>query len=340
MEKAFKLKKEQAKIIAEMPLQAISKLSKTKQENTIRELNQKIWDEKEKLKNPKMLVEKTLKSLMPFNRTRLAKVDYGNEKGEPTRNVLKKSEGKRIYWTIEQKNPKCLIKFGTEIPLRKRPYNAFIDIVDATKGIIIVTEKGSITHIKLQKLIEGDLAYPVIGLVPMTSKYFSISLNSGLCADYETNQSQSQWYSKLLQDGEDKILSVVHYQEKDLLLTFSNDMVTMVQVTKKWATMNKTNKTGRKAFKSLRGRKDIRLKVIPYGFSVYFLNQNKILSFSDITTYILKNPENLKQIFLNEPYILCNPENEMYCIGKDGSRYMLKGGNKFLEYEIVDSYMI
>lgn len=332
--KTFKLSEEQAKIVAEMQLQSISKLSKEKQEQTLKRLNEGIQTEKEKLKTPKALVEMTLQSLLPYSKPRIAKIDYGNEKGEPSRKALKKFEGKPTYWAVEQKNPKYLINLGSEIPLRKRAINTYIGIIDATKGMITVSDKGVITHLKLQKLVEGDLGNPIVGIASMNAKYFSISVNNGLIADYSTEQSVSQWTSKLLTDGEDKVLSVAFYNDKDVLLTYSDDEISSTQI-KNWAPMLRSNKSGKKAFKSLRGRKDVYLKTIPYGYSIYFPKLKKCLSFAEIS----KPTKEVKGLLLKEPYFLYNDDIEMYCVATDGCRFLLKGEQVFSQ-DIVETYIV
>lgn len=63
----FNLEAAQAKIIVEMQLQAISKLSRDKQERAIHKLNSDLASENKKLKKPKVLVEKSLLSLLPYD---------------------------------------------------------------------------------------------------------------------------------------------------------------------------------------------------------------------------------------------------------------------------------
>ena len=333
--KAFKLTEDQAKVVAEMQLQSISRLSKEKQEQSIKRLNTEIFEEKEKLKKPKLLVEMTLLSLEKFNIPRIATIDYGNVKGEPSRKALKKFEGKKVYWAVEQKNPKYLLNLGSEISLRKRAINPYINLIDGSKGMLSITDKGVVTHFKLQKMVEGDLPNPVVGIVPLTHKYFSVSLNNGLCADYLTEQSSALWTSKLLQSGEDLILSAVSYNDNDVLITFSGEELSISQI-KKWDTMTRANKGGRKAFKKLRGRNNIFLKTIPYGFCVYFPLKRMKFPFSEI----LKHSKEFKELLLKEPYYLYSPDAEMYCVSSDGCRFLLKGVEVLEQDGIVETYTV
>ena len=328
----FKLEDAQVKIIAEMPLQSISKLSKDKQIKAIKSLKSEIDFENKKLKNPKTLVENTLKSLLKYDiKGRIAKIDYDDSEAQKAQKSLKKSEGKPNYWAIETLKPKTLHMIGAELPIRKRILNPYLNIVNAQQGLITVTEKGEIKRWSISDLAEKDIGYPYVAILSPSYTQLLLSLNNGLWGNYLMEQKVSSWSTKLIHDGNDKVLSAVGLDKGDTVWVYSSTH--LESLSQGWLDpLIRANKNGRKA-KGI----EIRLLAIPKGYSIRIDGE----TFSDV----VRPSKTLITKFLNASvFYLYNPNDDkraMLCIGRDGTRYCMTGKDiANSSIDLIQTYLI
>jgi len=330
----FKLEDQQVKIIVEMQLQSISKLSKDKQSKTIKSLRSELDAENKKLKQPKQLVENTLKSLLPFDtKGRIAKIDYGDSEATKSQKALKKSEGKPNYWAIETTKPKTLHMIGAEIPFRKRVLNPYTNVVNAQQGLITVTEKGEIKRWSISDLVEKDIGYPYVAILSPHHQQLILSLNNGLWGNYAMEQKASAWTTKLIHTGDDKVLSALGLDKGDTLWVYSTSHLDSVCCN--WEPMTRANKTGWK----VKGGKEIRLLAIPKGYSISI--DSKVYPFTETQ----RPTKDLIQKFLMATSVyMYNPNDDkrtLLCIGSDGTRYAMTGKDiATSSLELIQTYLI
>ena len=322
----FKLEDQQVKIISEMQLQAISRLSKDRQEKTIKSLNLEIASETKKLSKPKLLVEQTLKSLLQFDTIgRCAKIDHGDSEIQKHQKLLKKSDGKPNYWTIETSKPRTLCQLGSELPLKKKSRNPYLGIVNAQESVITVTEKGEIRRWSISELCERDIGYSYVAILSPNHQQIVLSCNNGVWANFLMEQKASDWTTKLLQSGEDKILSASGISKGDILWIYSDSHLESLVCD--WQPFKRSSKTG---WKSSWLGKDIRLLVIPKHSSLVIDSHR--YSFTDL----IRPKKDLISKFLHatafdyetKNYYLFNPNNDtnrLLCITMDGVRLALTG---------------
>lgn len=313
----FTIEEAQAKIVVEMQLQTISKLSKDKQEKVIAKLQSDLDSEQKKLNNPKKLVEKSLRSLLQYNKERIARIDYGDTEVLQLQLALGKGEGKPNYWAIETTKPRTLHQIGAELPIRKRMLNPYLNIVNAQQGIITVTEKGEVRRWNISELVEKDIGYSYVNILPLDHQQIILSFNNGRWGNYLMRQKVASWTSKLIHSGTDKVLSAVGLNEGDILWVYSSTY--LESVTCNWEPLTRANKKGWK----IKGGKEIKLLRIPVNHSLVI--DSKLYSFSDL----IRPSRALIQTFLiaNSVYLF-NPNNNvqhMLCISQDGTRYCMTG---------------
>jgi len=343
---SFYLEDAQAKIVAEMPLQAISKLSRAKQEKTVKALRSEIEAETKKLAKPKFLVENSLKSLLKYDvKGRVAQIDYEDTTSGALKVSLLKSDGKPNYWAIETAKPRSLYQIGAELSLRKRIMNPYLGIVNAQSGLVTVTEKGEVRRWSLSDLAEKDIGYPYVGILPPERQQLLLSLNNGLWGNFSMEQRVSTWTTKLIHSGEDKVLSAVGMDKGDIVWVHSE--MSLESVTCEWDTLARSNKTGWR----LRGSKNVRLLVIPKGYSIAIAEEP--LWDSDTTPKLfrysfsqLSKPTKLViDQFLNAKfYYVYNPDDDkrlLLCIAQDGTRSLMTGFEiKSTAADLIQTYVI
>ena len=328
----FKLEDAQVKIIAEMPLQSISKLSRDKQVKAIKSLKAEIDAENKKLKNPKILVESTLKSLLKYDiKGRIAKIDYEDSEAQKSQKALKKSEGKPNYWAIETLKPKTLHMIGAELPVRKRILNPYLNIVNAQQGLITVTEKGEIKRWNISDLIEKDIGYPYVAILSPSYSQLLLSLNNGLWGNYLMEQKVSSWTTKLIHEGNDKVISAVGLDKGDTVWVYSTTH--LESLAQSWLDpLIRSNKNGRKAKGS-----EIRLLAIPKGYSILIDGE----TFSDV---VRPSKDLINKFLKASTFYLYNPNDAkrvMLCIGRDGTRYCMTGKNiATSSIDLIQTYLI
>ena len=330
LKSTFKLQDEQVKIIAEMQLQAISRLSKDKQEKTIKSLTSEIIAENKKLKQPKLLIENTLRSLLKFEKGRIAKIDYGDSEVKKAQKALKKSEGKPNYWAIETSKPKSLHKIGSEFSLRKRILNPYLGIVNAQSGLVTVTEKGDVRRWSISELNEEDLGYSYINILSTDYQQLIISCNNGLWGNYLMEQKVSKWITKLIQSGDDKVLSVVGLNKDDILWVYSNSHLESLNCD--WEPFSRSSKKSWKAI-----GKEIKLLAIPKDYSLVI--DSVKYPFRDL----IRPSKTLIDKFLKAKfYYLFNPNDDkpMLCISAEGNRYLMTGKEILNTIDIIQTYLI
>lgn len=330
----FGLEQEQSKIIAQIQLQTISKLSKDKQERLIKQLEVKVEAEHRKLKKPKSLVEKTLQSLLPYDKGRIATIDYDDSSSKDLQTVLNKSDGQPNYWAIETSKPKTLHQIGSELPLRKRILNPYLNIVNAQQGLITVTEKGEVKRWNISDLVEKDISCPYVNILSLDSEQLIISLNNGLWGNYLMKQKAVTWTTKLIHTGEDKVLSAVGLDKGDLLWVYSSTH--LEAVTCNWETFKRSNKVGWK----IRGGKDVKLLSIPKDYSLV-INSSRSYSFSEL---VRPSQSIIKEFLLATSYYLYNPKDNkqnLLCICRDGTRLCVTGKDINPDaLDLVQTYLI
>lgn len=330
----FALEETQVKIIAEMPLQSISKLSKDKQAKTIKSLEGDLASENKKLKNPKQLVENTLSALLKFDvKGRIAKVDYGDSEAQKSQKALKKSDGKPNYWAVETTKPKALHMLGAELPLRKRVLNPYLNVINAQQGLVTVTEKGEIKRWAISELAERDIGHSCVTILAPTYQQLIIALNNGLWGNYSMEQKVSTWSTKLIHTGEDKITAAVGINKGDILWVYSPTHLDAVVCN--WEPMTRANKSGWK----VKGGKEIRLLAIPKGYSLVV--DTKVYSFSETQ----RPSKDLTHNFLNASVVyLYHPTDDkrtLLCIGRDGNRYAMTGKDiSSSSLDLIQTYLI
>jgi DNA gyrase/topoisomerase IV subunit A len=316
----FKLNDIQAKVIAEMPLQSISRLSQEKLSKSVAILQEEVAKDYQRLLQPKKLIEATLKSLLQHDKKgRVAKFDYGDSKGQKTNKALRKSEGKPNYWAIETNRPKILHQIGSELSLRKRVLNPYLNLVNAQTGLVTVSEKGEIKRWGLSDLAEKDHSCSYVNILSPESQLLVLSLNNGLWGTFWMEQKVSSWTTKLLHSGEDKILSAVGVTRGDILWVHSTNLVESVFCD--WEPFSRSNKSGWKG----KGGKEIRLFVIPKGYSLVIDSKMVRYSFSDL----VRPSKDITQRFLKAKfYYVFNPKDDkkpLLCIAQDGTRSIMTG---------------
>jgi DNA gyrase/topoisomerase IV subunit A len=334
----FKLDESQAKIIAEMQLQSISKLSKDKQEKAIGGLKSEIAAENKKLSQPKLLIENTLRSLLKFDtKGRLAKIDYGDSEGEKAKKALKKSDGKPNYWAIETSKPKLLHQIGSELSLRKRIFNPYLGIVNAQTGILTVTEKGEVRRWNVSELMEKDIGYSYIGILSPDYQQLCISLNNGLWGNYAMEQKVANWTTKLIHSGSDRVLSAVGLNKGDMLWVYSPTHLEAVACD--WAPFSRSHKNGWKA----KGGKEIKLLAIPKGYSLAIDTGNGGLAVGNFVDLIRPSTGMISQFLKAKFYYLFNPKDkrQMLCLAQDGTRSLLSGEEiSSVSLDLIQTYLI
>lgn len=315
----FKLDETQAKIVAEITLQGISKLSKTSIDTAITSLSSEIETARKKLENPKGLVESTLRSLLKYDKDeRKAKIDYGDNGAVEIKKTLQKSEGKPNYWAVETYKPRSLHFIGTTLSLRKRVFNPYLGIVNAQSSLITVSDKGEVRRWGLSDLNEKDSSSSYISILSTDYQQLIISLNNGTWGNYAMDQKSNNWTTKWLQSGEDKVLSAVGFNQGDVLWVYSSEHLESVFCD--WEPLSRSNKTGWKA----RG-KDIRLLSIPKGCSLVIDSKLVRYSFSDL---IRPTKELIAHFLRAKFYYLYNPNDskqQCLCIAQDGTRAIMTG---------------
>lgn len=340
----FTLDDSQAKIIAEMQLQSISRLSRDKQEKAILTLRSEIEGENKKLAKPKMLVENTLKSLLKYDsKGRIAEIDYGDADGNKAKKALKKSDGRPNYWAIETTKPKSLHQIGADLSLRKRVFNPYLGIVNAQSGLITVTEKGEIKRWSLSDLVERDIGYPYVNVLSPDYQQLVISLNNGIWGNYVMEQKVAVWTTKLIRSGEDKVLSAVGLNKGDLLWVHSTDY--LEAVTCEWEPFLRANKRGWK----LKGNKNIRLLTIPKGYSLAIVEDSPFDTGLSISRHsfpdLIRPTKGLISKFLTAKfYYLYNPNDDkriLLCIAQDGTRSLMTGKEvNSSSADLIQTYLI
>ena len=341
----FTLEDQQAKIIVEMQLQSISKLSRDRQEKALLSLKNEIEAEIKKLLKPKILVENTLKSLLKYDvKGRVAKIDYGDSESSLAKKSLTKSDGKPNYWAIETVKSKSLHQIGAELSLRKRIFNPYLGIVNAQSGLVTVTEKGEIRRWALSDLIEKDIGYSYVGILPPERQQLVISLNNGLWGNYLMEQKAANWTSKLIHSGDDKVVSAVGMDAGDILWVYSGAHLESVACD--WEPLTRANKAGWK----LKGSKEIRLLVIPKGYTLAIAEESLWdASYPQITRHsfseIRKPTKDLIYKFLNSKFhYLYNPDDDkriLLCIAQDGTRSLMTGREiKSTTADLIQTYLV
>jgi DNA gyrase/topoisomerase IV subunit A len=334
----FKLQDAQVKIITEMQLQSISRLSKDKQEKTIKSLESEIASENKKLKQPKLLIENTLRSLLKFEKGRIAKIDYGDLEVQKAQKALKKSDGKPNYWAIETAKPRSLHQIGAEFSLRKRVLTPYLGIVNAQSSIVTVTEKGDVRRWSISELSEKeDINYSYVSILSTEYEQLIISLNNGLWGNYAMEQKASKWNTKFIHSGEDKVLSAVGLNKGDMLWVYSPTHIEAVSCD--WEPFTRSNKSGWKA----KSGKEIRLLSIPKGYSLHIatVKDSVVYSFSSLQR---PTKELMERFFKARYYYLYHPKDDlqkMLCIGSDGGRYLMTGKEiANSATELIQTYLI
>ena len=329
----FNLEDEQARIVAEMQLQSISKLSMNKQERIIKSLESKLELETKKLKKPKHLVEKSLKALLPYDKGRVSVVDYGDSDIKNIQAVLDKSDGQPNYWAIETSKPKSLHQIGAELPLRKRILTPYLNVVNAQRGVVTITEKGEIKRWGISELAEKDIGYPYVNILSLDYEQLIISLNNGLWGNYLMAQKAANWSTKLIHSGEDKVVSAVGLNSGDILWVYSSSH--LEAVTCNWEPLSRGNKSGWK----LKGGKEIKLLSIPKGCSLVI--DSCAYSFSDL---IRPTKKLIQQFLVATSHYLYNPKDKkqnLLCICRDGTRLCVSGRDINPDaLDLVQTYLI
>jgi len=290
------------------------------------------------------LVENTLKSLLKYDiKGRIAKIDYGDSAGATSKKALKKSDGKPNYWAIETTKPKSLHQIGAELSLRKRILSPYLGIVNAQSGLITVTEKGEIRRWNLSDLVEKDIGYPYVGVLPPERQQLIISLNNGLWGNYHMEQKATAWTTKLIHSGADKVLCATSLDKGDILWTFSETYLESVACD--WEPFSRANKTGWK----LRGHKNIRLLSIPKGCSLTLAEDSPFDGNLSISRYpfsdLIRPTKNLISKFLTAKfYYLYNPNDDkriLLCIAQDGTRSLMTGKEvNSSSADLIQTYLI
>ena len=326
----------EAKIIAEMQLQSISKLSKDKQEKTLKNLRAEIAAENTKLLQPKQLIESTLESLLKYDiKGRQAKIDYDDATGTKVKKALKKSEGKPNYWAVETSKPRSLHQIGVELSLRKRVLNPYLGIVNAQVGVLTVSEKGEVRRWTLSELMEKDAGCSYVSILSPEHQQLVISLNNGLWGNYWMEQKASTWTTKLLHSGQDKVTSAVGFNKGDILWVCSDTQVEAVFCD--WDPFSRSNKTGWKG----KGGKELRLLVIPKNHTLVMGSRLVRYSFTDL----IRPSTSLIQQFLKSSFhYLYNPNDAkrlLLCIAQDGTRSLLTGAEiSGSALDLIQTYLI
>ena len=329
---SFKLEDQQVKIIIEMQLQSISRLSKDKQEKAIKSLKSEIAAERKKLNKPKLLIENTLKSLLKYDiKGRIAKIDYGNSEVKKAQKALKKSDGKPNYWAIETAKPRTLCQIGADLPLRRRILNPYVGIINAQEGIVTVTEKGEVRRWAISELCEKDIGYPYVGILSPSYQQLVLSCNNGLWGNFLMEQRSYNWTTKLIHSGDDKILSAVGINKGDMLWVYSQSHLDSLSCD--WEPFKKTNKSGWK-FKG----KEVKLLAIPKNFSLSV--DSMVYPFTDL----IRPKKELIDRFLNAKfYYLFDPIDDscpLLCISLDGNRLLITGKEILNNKDLIQTYLI
>ena len=332
----FNLEDSQAKIIAEMQLQAISKLSKDKQDKAIRGLTSEMLAENKKLTQPKLLIENTLRSLLKYDKGRIAKIDYGDGEVGKVKKSLKKSDGKPNYWAIETSKPKSLHQIGSELSLRKRVMTPYLGIVNAQTGIVTVTEKGEVKRWNLSELNEKDMSATYVSILSPEYQQIVIALSNGLWGNYWMEQKVASWTTKLIHAGEDKVLSAVGINKGDLLwVYFDNGTLTDIEsVFCTWEPFTRANKKGWKG----KG-KQLRLLAIPKGYTLVIDAMH--YSFQDLIRPVKGL---VYRFFKAKSYYLYDPTDDkcnLLCIAQDGTRSLMTGKEiASCTSDLIQTYLI
>jgi len=313
---SLSLSVDQIKIITEMQLQSISRLSRDRIEKSILSLTSELTEEDKKLAEPKLLIENTLRSLLKFDIGRVALVDYGDVTAKTTQTSLYESEGKPNFWAIETTRPKTLCMLGTELSLRKRTLNPYLSLVNAQHSAFTITEKGEVKKWQRSELVEKDIGYSYVALLPATYQFLILSC-SGRWGNFLLNQKVSQWTTKLIQTGEDRILSAVGMNLGDILWVYSETHLEAVACD--WEPLPRSNKTGWK----LKNSKNIKLLVIPKEHTIVI--DSVSYSFKDASR---PHSDMIRAFLTSKYYYIYNASDEAHtllCIDKDGIRCCLTG---------------
>jgi DNA gyrase/topoisomerase IV subunit A len=330
----FKLSDIQTKIITEMQLQALSKLSNISLRVSITKLKSDMEIEHKKLEQPKLLIEATLKSLLKFDKKRIAKIDYGDIEKDNAKKALNKSEGKPNYWAVETSKPRTLHQIGSEMSLRKRVLNPYLGVVNAQTSIVTVTEKGEVKRWGLSELVEKDIGCSYVSILSPDYQQLILSLNNGIWGTYAMEQKATSWTTKWIHSGDDKVLSAVGFNLGDILWVYSSTQLEAVFCD--WETFTRANKTGWKG----KG-KEIRLLVIPKGYTLVVDSRLVRYSFSDL----IRPTNKVIQRFLNSKfYYLYNPKDnkrQLLCIAQDGIRSLMTGAEiATSSLDLIQTYLI
>lgn len=342
--KKFKITEEQANIVAEMKLRSISKLSKDKQEELIKKLKGQIQSEKDKLKNPKRLVENTLTGLLKFSTDRMAEIDYGDKKGKKEQKVLDAGESKPSYWAIQPDKSGHLAFFGSELPARRgKLTKPFISLINASKGCVVVAENGQVEHCSLSNLEEGDAGIgKIAGMFPVGYDQFIVASNNGFCGNYEAEQNKGSWEIKFLKSGDDKIIDVAPIKYGDVLWVHDGERLESFGVFDKETPMIRANKTGWRGLPETKGRKDLKIVVIPKGYTLVL--PDKDTHEIEFKNTIEPSPKDVKLFLGSGNWLVYNPnDNERLslAISGDGGRFIMTGKDiKNTDEDIVRTYWL